>query len=187
MFADRGFHGASLSAIARTAGLSNPGLIHHYPTKAKLYLAVFERLGDEFVERIELGVAKVTRPKARLRAFLAAQTAWTLACPRSVKLIQRELLDNVGRVERAKELPLTKLVSTMTREIVAAQRAGLLPVAPPLAYITQTLGALSYALIVRPTFARMEPRERMLRDLEPWLDAVMGSHSMMQNLSPEAP
>ncbi|MCL1900759.1 MAG: TetR/AcrR family transcriptional regulator [Promicromonosporaceae bacterium] len=39
-FAEMGFHGASLRDIAARAGLSHPGLLHHFPTKAALLEAV---------------------------------------------------------------------------------------------------------------------------------------------------
>jgi AcrR family transcriptional regulator len=41
-FAAHGFRGVSLATIAKQAGISEPGLIHHFPTKAELLLAVIE-------------------------------------------------------------------------------------------------------------------------------------------------
>lgn len=58
-FAERGFRGTSFNEIAKAAGLTMPGLIHHFPTKIDLFTAVLEardaddraqlheRLGDE--------------------------------------------------------------------------------------------------------------------------------------------
>ncbi len=43
VFADRGYEGASLAAVAAVAGLSQPGLLHHFPSKRALLLAVLER------------------------------------------------------------------------------------------------------------------------------------------------
>jgi AcrR family transcriptional regulator len=42
VFADVGFHGASLRDIAARVGISHPGLLHHFPTKAALLKAVLE-------------------------------------------------------------------------------------------------------------------------------------------------
>jgi len=39
-FADNGFRGASIAEIAERCGLSQPGLLHHFPTKAALLAAV---------------------------------------------------------------------------------------------------------------------------------------------------
>lgn len=41
-FAAHGFRGVSLATIAQAVGISEPGLIHHFPTKAALLLAVLE-------------------------------------------------------------------------------------------------------------------------------------------------
>jgi len=40
LFATRGYRGTSLAAIAEAAGLSQPGLLHHYRSKNALLLAV---------------------------------------------------------------------------------------------------------------------------------------------------
>ena len=42
VFADVGFHGASLRDIAARVGISHPGLLHHFPNKAALLEAVLE-------------------------------------------------------------------------------------------------------------------------------------------------
>jgi AcrR family transcriptional regulator len=41
-FAAHGYRGVSLATIAQEAGISEAGLIHHYPTKPSLLLAVLE-------------------------------------------------------------------------------------------------------------------------------------------------
>jgi len=41
-FAANGFRGASLASVAEAAGLSQPGLLHHFPSKVALLLAVLE-------------------------------------------------------------------------------------------------------------------------------------------------
>ncbi|MCK9795600.1 TetR/AcrR family transcriptional regulator [Isoptericola sp. 4D.3] len=41
-FAEVGYHGASLREIAARVGISHPGLLHHFPTKAALLEAVLE-------------------------------------------------------------------------------------------------------------------------------------------------
>ena len=40
LFAKHGYRGTSLASIAEAAGLSQPGLLHHYPSKTALLLAV---------------------------------------------------------------------------------------------------------------------------------------------------
>jgi AcrR family transcriptional regulator len=42
-FAEQGYEGTSLARIAEAVGLSQPGLLHHFPSKRSLLLAVLER------------------------------------------------------------------------------------------------------------------------------------------------
>jgi AcrR family transcriptional regulator len=42
-FAQEGYEGSSLARVADAVGLSQPGLLHHFPSKRALLLAVLER------------------------------------------------------------------------------------------------------------------------------------------------
>lgn len=42
LFGEAGYRGASLRVIATRCGISHPGLLHHFPTKESLLLAVLE-------------------------------------------------------------------------------------------------------------------------------------------------
>lgn len=42
LFGEVGYRGASLRVIATRCGISHPGLLHHFPTKGSLLLAVLE-------------------------------------------------------------------------------------------------------------------------------------------------
>ena len=43
LFAERGFHATAMTAVAEAAGLSQTGLLHHFPAKEELLAAVLER------------------------------------------------------------------------------------------------------------------------------------------------
>ena len=42
VIAERGYRGASLAAVAEKVGLTQQGLLHHFPTKEALLVAVLE-------------------------------------------------------------------------------------------------------------------------------------------------
>ena len=44
LFAERGYHGASLREISRRVGISHPGMLHHFSSKEVLLSAVIDRL-----------------------------------------------------------------------------------------------------------------------------------------------
>lgn len=53
-FAKRGYWGTSLQDIATRAGISKPGLIHHFPNKESLLAAVMDERDEQ--DRYALGV-----------------------------------------------------------------------------------------------------------------------------------
>ncbi|MBU3064493.1 TetR/AcrR family transcriptional regulator [Nocardia sp. NEAU-G5] len=54
-FAENGFRGASIAEIAERCGLSQPGLLHHFPTKAALLAAVLDHRDRLDAERLGFG------------------------------------------------------------------------------------------------------------------------------------
>src|SRR6185369_6125581 len=48
-----GFRGAALAEIADSVGVSQPGLLHHYPSKAALLLAVLEQKSAEDTQLVD--------------------------------------------------------------------------------------------------------------------------------------
>jgi AcrR family transcriptional regulator len=57
-FAEHGYHGTSVRDIAGRAGLSVPGLYHHYPSKQSLLKGLLERTMSDLLERSEAALAE---------------------------------------------------------------------------------------------------------------------------------
>ncbi|HEY0186633.1 MAG TPA: TetR/AcrR family transcriptional regulator [Cellulomonas sp.] len=55
MFGEAGYRGATLREIAARCGLSHPGLLHHFPTKESLLLAVLAHRDEVDAEQLGLG------------------------------------------------------------------------------------------------------------------------------------
>ncbi|MFY2790664.1 TetR/AcrR family transcriptional regulator [Rhodococcus sp. MALMAid1271] len=51
MFVEQGYHGTSVRQIAAGAGLSVPGLYHHFPSKQALLVGIMDASMDELLER----------------------------------------------------------------------------------------------------------------------------------------
>jgi AcrR family transcriptional regulator len=69
VFAERGYHGASIDEIARRSGITPPVLYDHFASKLDLHRRLLERTRDELVEmwRVELSGdqdAEVRIPRA---------------------------------------------------------------------------------------------------------------------------
>lgn len=54
LFSAEGYRGVSMSMIAREAGISQTGLVHHFPTKDDLLGAVLDRRDERDTEQINL-------------------------------------------------------------------------------------------------------------------------------------
>src|SRR5947209_5184540 len=53
VYADAGYHGASLRKIAKRAGMTHAGLLYHFPNREALLAAVLERRDEQDAERVE--------------------------------------------------------------------------------------------------------------------------------------
>src|SRR3954447_26221024 len=68
VFAAQGFHKAALSTIAKQVGLSEPGLLHHFPSKEHLLLELLALRHERDAERV---AAALTAHEVFLDALLA--------------------------------------------------------------------------------------------------------------------
>ena len=75
VMAERGYDGASVAAIARTAGLAS-GLVHyHFGSKEEILLALVEHLSSGLRERLDQRLASADTPWDRLDAWVDANIA----------------------------------------------------------------------------------------------------------------
>ncbi len=68
LFAERGFHGASMDELARRAGVSKPVIYDHFGSKEQLFATCVRRTGEILADRVATAVREESDPRARLRA-----------------------------------------------------------------------------------------------------------------------
>jgi len=68
LFAERGFHGASMDELAKRAGVSKPVIYDHFSSKEQLLGTCVRRTGEALAEQVATAVRKESDPRARLRA-----------------------------------------------------------------------------------------------------------------------
>ncbi|MEM9668316.1 MAG: helix-turn-helix domain-containing protein [Pseudomonadota bacterium] len=151
LFAERGFYGVSIAAIADELGLTKQALLHHFGNKEKLYGAVLQRLSGDF-ER-ELADISAAEPDAskQLKSYLLARAADVLAQTNRSQLLMRELLDNKRRAEAASTWYLKPYLETLTGMVRAVPGWTHADDAEAFALIYQLLGAITYFSVSQPT------------------------------------
>lgn len=60
----------TIDAVAREAGLTKPGVMHHFPTKEALLVAGVQKIVDRWVRELESLTSKDSTPVERLRAYV---------------------------------------------------------------------------------------------------------------------
>ncbi len=178
-FAAGGYGGTTLSSIAKAAGLGNPGLLHHFPSKAALYRAVLEAVGEDIDRRMDEATAELVGADERLRALLGVLVTLWRERSTALRLVMHEFLDDTGRIEKATVLPLAGAVRRTLAVIEEGQSAGAVEAGDPLAIVARLHGTLFYGLLGTTVLGRIltEPAERWAdRLVEAALDGLLRTH-----------
>ena len=97
LFARHGYEGASVSAIAREAGVAKSTILHHFPSKKELYVAVnkapYEALRAAMVEQAPPDADELEQ----VLFFFDTVTRWLREHPEFCRLILRLQMDDVAR------------------------------------------------------------------------------------------
>ncbi len=160
LFAEKGFHGASLRDIGGEVGVANASLLYHFPSKGKLYVAVLDRITESLsavadeVERAELGDIE------RFELFYNAFYDWGEAHADYMRIVMREMMDNKDRVDRIEKWHLTGVMGRMTKVIADGQAKGTFRSCDPELFLYQVLGSVTYFQLGLPTLGRVMDWDR---------------------------
>ena len=167
LFAERGFYGVSIAAIAKEMGFSKQALLHHYPTKEKLYGAVLRRISDDFLEQQLEAERSSQDPVERLKQFYLGLATPLPENVQRTRLLMRELLDNNGRANTAENWYLKGFLERTIKMVKAVEELCALSDEKALITAYQWLGAVNYFLISPPTLSGIfgeATLEQMLHD-----------------------
>ncbi|MEL7481890.1 MAG: TetR/AcrR family transcriptional regulator [Pseudomonadota bacterium] len=151
LFAERGFYGVSIAAIADELGLTKQALLHHFGTKEKLYGEVLKRISNTFetaqIEARQTGDDPVTQ----LKSFLLFQLTAVSTDQARAALLMRELLDNKRRADTASTWYLKPFLESLVEMVQAVPAWANASEAAALATAYQLLGAINYYAVSGPT------------------------------------
>src|SRR6201990_153775 len=135
-FAERGFEGASIRAIADRLGPQHPLITYHYRSKDILWRAAAEHAFAQIRAGWDSSAPENSDlpPLARLREEYATLFRYTVAFPEFHRFMRQEAFTNNPRLKWVAETILTPLLGRLIPQIVAAQKQGLLPAVDPILF-----------------------------------------------------
>lgn len=149
LFAERGFYGVSIAAVAGELGLTKQALLHHFGSKEKIYGEVLRRISEQFAE---LAPGEVDDdPSTRFKNHMLALQATTKRDADRTALLIRELLDNKRRADSAGTWYLKPFLENLVGMVKAIPNWQSATDAEALALVYQLLGAINYFSISEPT------------------------------------
>ena len=149
LFAERGFYGVSIAAIANELGLTKQALLHHLGSKEKLYGEVLKRISTRF-ETIDPTPVDAD-PTQRLTAFLLALHMQNATSTNATRILMRELLDIKRRADTAGTWNLKTFLEGLIAKVKAVPNWTDASDAEALALEYQLLVAINYFGISEPT------------------------------------
>ena len=118
-FAEQGYHGTSIRDIAGGAGLSVPGVYHHYRSKQEILLALMVSVMDELLSRSRAALASVSdRPEDRfdvlvesLLRFHMFRRSQAFVASSEIRSLDAENRDRYVRLRDEQQQMITDVVS----------------------------------------------------------------------------
>ena len=163
LFAERGFYGVSIAAIASEVGFTKQGLLHYFNSKEKLYGAILQRISDDFQEQQTEAEQASEEPIESLKQFYAALAEPTETNTRRTRLLMRELLDNNSRATNAENWYLRGFLERLIVMVKAIEGLQTLSDEEALIFAYQLLGAVNYFLISPATLSGIFGKDVMQR------------------------
>lgn len=177
LFAERGYHGTSLRDIARRIGVKAPSLLHHFPSKQQLYLAVLDRMFETVEDAAGAIVWRDEGRQERTRQGIAEMVDFIAGHPDLVRIMWKEMADESGVGRQVVKRRLPPLFTTAVKFIFHGQRDGEFRTeVDPLHFMwglnAITLGYFAIAAMIRRLWninllepAMLERRKRELTDM----------------------
>ncbi len=93
LFAEKGFEGTSVGAIADSAGLRKASLFHYFATKDDIYIEVMDGIFTELANTVGAAATTEGPPLQRLDTLSDAITDFFAEHPQAVRLLFRAVLE----------------------------------------------------------------------------------------------
>jgi AcrR family transcriptional regulator len=120
IFAEKGYHQASIRDIARATGVSLSGLYYYFNSKEELLFLIQDHAFGTLLNNLERLLASETDPQRRLRILVENHLRYFTANTAEMKVLSHEgdsLTGDFRRRVNAKKKRLTELAMEILREL----------------------------------------------------------------------
>ncbi len=124
LFAERGYRGTSLRDIAKRIGIKAPSLLHHFPSKQQLYLAVLDKMFESLEDAANAIAWGRESRQERMRQAVGDAIDFIASHPDFVRIMWKEMADESGVGRQVLKRRLPPLFSTAVNFIFRGQREG---------------------------------------------------------------
>jgi len=149
-FAQDGYHGASLSALARDAGVTKQALLHFFGTKERLYAAVLQDLAARLCAKID--ATAQADAGAHLLVYFQSFHAEAAQAPADIKLVVRALLDSDPDARIWPLKPYLDRLIALARQTPGGRAQTDSAI---LAWMSHVIGLVEYQTIAKPAMTGM--------------------------------
>jgi len=111
LFAECGFEGTTIAAVANAAGISKQNLLYYFPTKPSLYERVLDDVLDDWLARMAHLADSDGAPADVLRAYVGAKLRFSREQPWASRVYAMEVIGGAkfyGEQIRARVVPLLR-------------------------------------------------------------------------------
>lgn len=116
VFAEQGFGGATMAAIAARAGVPKPNVHYYFPTKAKLYRAVVEQVLTAWLDAAR-SFDTSADPADALTAYIEAKMDLAREMPLSSRIWASEIMRGAPVIQDFLDTTLTQWVRSRERVV----------------------------------------------------------------------
>jgi len=111
VFAECGYEGTSIAAIAENVGLSKQNLLYYFPSKQILYKRVLDDVLDSWLERMTVLADPALQPEDALRSYIEAKLRFSRERPWGSRVYGMEVISGAHMYSaeiRAKVVPVLR-------------------------------------------------------------------------------
>ena len=149
LFAQRGFYGTSIAALATELDVAKASVMHHFKSKDSLYEAVMARNALALDAAVDEALSLDDDPRERARRLLGAVLRWGQDRSEHIKLIVRDLLD-AASMDSTGRGHFGPVIRRLLAEIGAAQQEGSIRPGPTVPVLEMIIGVGAFHVVSRP-------------------------------------